>query len=89
MLLTVLKLKKKIATDDMRPTIYYETKPKHSRTGYQNLITPVTKYGFFPLKLNHMDVYLFFSESLSTSLGGQMRKDQIKTGILELIAERK
>lgn len=52
---------------------------------YQNLITIVTKYALFPLRLNHPDVYLFFSGSLNASLSGQIRKEQIKMGILELI----
>ena len=44
---------------------------------YQNLITPVTKYGLFPLQLNHPDVCLFFSESLSARNSGADSREEI------------
>ena len=84
-----IKAGKKIATDDVRQTIYYETKPQHSRTELSKSNYPSNKVWLFSTQIKSLDVYLFFSKSLSTSLGGQMRKEQIKTGILELIVERK
>jgi len=44
---------------------------------YQNLITPVTKYGLFPLQLNHPNVCLFFSESLSARNSGADSREEI------------
>lgn len=61
--------------------------PNIAKLSYQNLIASGQNIACF--HLNHQDVYLFLSESHSTSLGVQMRKEQIKTGSVELIAGRK
>lgn len=85
-MLTVLKQDKKSTSDDVRQTTYYETQSKRSRTKLSKSNYPSNKAWVVSTQITHMFI---FSESLSASLGGQMRKEQIKTGILELIAKRK